>query len=169
MQSLNANKRWVTVLCCVLLVFSFGVNADDDDEDRHNEDADKSSHQKRHTDNHDEKRNRSKDLNSPEEVIENYFTALQTGDTVEIRRLLGGNLLKSRARLLTNPTYPLTLIEWYRGASFAITGTYIVDANNVSVETSVSRSNTQQVKYNFTLTKDNNDEFHITDETEVLY
>lgn len=105
---------------------------------------------------------------SPEDIVENYFVALQSGDTVEIRNLLGGELLRKKKRLLSNPTYPYTLQDWYRGASFSISGTYIVDANKVNVEAIVSRSNTKQVKYSFLLEPDSNGVFRITSETEVL-
>lgn len=67
-------------------------------------------------------------------VLSIYFDAMVQGDTLTMRSLLTGNLLKKRSRLLDNPTYPSYLAKTYGNASFSIdrlesTGSSTVAAN----------------------------------------
>jgi len=56
-----------------------------------------------------------------ETLMTQYFQALQEGDTARLKSLLAGDLLDSRARLLSNPQYADQLRRLYSGAQFSVT------------------------------------------------
>ena len=69
------------------------------------------------------------------DVLNDYFKALQEGDVITIKSLLGGALLNKRLRLLNNPTYPEYLRTTYGKATFAIEKSTILSPNKVSIRT----------------------------------
>ena len=101
-------------------------------------------------------------------VITEYFTAKEQGDTEIILSLLGGELLQSEARLLSNPTYPAMLQQWYQDAHFSIIDTNVVDANRITIKADVTFSDARRVHYRFLLEKDKNGTFHIHGEDEIM-
>lgn len=101
-------------------------------------------------------------------TIDRYFTALATGDTKTISALLGKKLRDNRDRLLSNPTYGDTLIEWYKNVSYTISDHRIVGADKVSLTVKVLRNGKNPSQYLFTIQKNNQSNLLIIDEEEVL-
>ena len=105
---------------------------------------------------------------SAADVIRQYFSVLEQGDTTGIQNLLGGVLLKSRERLLSNPVYPETLRQLYRDASFSIIGTKVVNAKRVTVDVEVSWIDNRRMQLQFQLQKSTEGNFLIHAEDEIL-
>jgi len=75
-----------------------------------------------------------------EAVMNQYFTALASGDIATLKTLLGGRLKTKRTPLLNNPEYAGYLATTHVNASFQILDIHGTGPNTVSVDVLVSFS-----------------------------
>ncbi len=103
-------------------------------------------------------------------VLTRYFDALGQGDTSTLRSLIGGDLLRKRARLLDNPTYPSHLVEVYRNAGVQFDQFTTRENDTVVVDVIITLATGEKLKQQFLLAKDpgsDNRPFVIRNETAV--
>lgn len=91
-------------------------------------------------------------INTEAELVMNqYFTALASGDTVSLKTLLGGDLLKKRSLLMDNPTYPAFLANTYMNASFSILGYTNTGPGTVAVDAVIHFSQNESIGKQYVL------------------
>lgn len=86
-----------------------------------------------------------------EQVMNQYFTALASGDTASLKTLLGGDLLKKRSLLIDNPTYPAFLTKTYMNASFSILGYTNTGPGTVAVDAVIRFSQNESISKQYVL------------------
>jgi len=84
-------------------------------------------------------------------VMNQYFTALGSGDVGNLKMLLGGKLKAKRAALLNNPEYAGYLATTYMNASFSILGIHSIAPNTVSVDALISFGQDETIRKLYTL------------------
>lgn len=90
-------------------------------------------------------------------VLTHYFDALAQGDTARLRSLMGGELLKKRASLLDNPTYPAHLISVYSDARIQFTRFAPRNADSIIVDVTITLSNGERLTKQFVLKEEQGD------------
>lgn len=73
-----------------------------------------------------------------ESVLMRYFDALTQGDVFSMRRLMGGQLLETRSKLLENPGYPAYLGEMYARANFSVENIQLTGHGDVLIDVLIS-------------------------------
>jgi len=86
-------------------------------------------------------------------VVESFLNAQIKGDVETIRECLGGDLLKKRLRLLSNPDYPTFLYRMYKDASFKILDTKIIDKNRIQIDVEIDINNNESQRMRYLLIK----------------
>jgi hypothetical protein len=72
-----------------------------------------------------------------EAVLTRYFDALSQGDVLTLQSLMAGNLLKKRAPLLSNPTYPAFLIRTFGSARFQIDAVSTIAPSDIAIDATI--------------------------------
>jgi hypothetical protein len=96
----------------------------------------------------------SSDSTRAEAVMNQYFTALASGDVATLRTLLGGRLKAKRTPLPDNPEYAGYLATTHLNTSFQIPGIHSTSPNTVSVDVLVSFSPDETIHKTYTLKRD---------------
>ena len=95
------------------------------------------------------------DKTKAEQVLDDYFIYLKTGDTDGILNLLTGPFLKKRERLLRyNPTYGTFLKEKYEYAQFSIIGQRFIDNSKMTFDVQIVLSGQDILKRKFVIVED---------------
>ena len=81
-----------------------------------------------------------------EYVVNQYFSALASGDTLAMETLLGGKLLAKRKKLLKNPTYGGHLRKTYANALFTILNYKNHQASSMDVEVLIDFGKGEKIK-----------------------
>jgi hypothetical protein len=66
-----------------------------------------------------------------EALLDDYFTALKTGDLGLLQSSLGGSLRTKREGLLQNPDYSFELLQSYSDAEFVIVGYDLLGSGSI--------------------------------------
>jgi len=83
-------------------------------------------------------------------TVTNYLNALSLGDTLAIKGLLGGDLLRKRENLLDNPSYSDMLRNIYSDVEYEILDTY-VKGGNIVVDVNIILNFQESMKTRFML------------------
>ena len=106
-----------------------------------------------------------------EAVMNQYFTALASGDIATLKTLLGGRLKEKRTPLLSNPEYAGYLATTHVNTSFQIQGIHSTAPNTVSVDVLVSFGPGETIYKIYTLKRNSSSNatvpYHIISEAAV--
>ncbi len=89
-----------------------------------------------------------------EAILNRFFSAQITGDTKTIEKLLGGDLLKKRRRLLNNPSYSGFLRRTYKNIRFKIMGYKKINEDTIQVKVMIIMNEHESNLVNFILIKE---------------
>lgn len=88
-------------------------------------------------------------------ILQQYFTALKSGDVLSMKSLLCGELLNKRMILLNNPTYPQYLKDTFQEATLTIVQSRIISPNEVSTIAKFEFNGAQTLYKKFQLVRQN--------------
>ncbi len=97
-------------------------------------------------------------------VVLSYLSALQQGDTVTIKHLLGGKYLEKRRVVLDNPNYANTLSRIYSSATSKVLGTEVIDLKSMAVDTQIELSKDEILQSRFIIMRDKDQQLKIVEE-----
>lgn len=100
-----------------------------------------------------------------EAVVSTYLGALQQGDTITIKQIIGGNLLEARGNLLDNPSYSNTLSRIYSTANTNVTKVSYIDSQRIAVDTVIELNPDEILQCRFIVAKDESEQLKIIEET----
>ena len=89
-----------------------------------------------------------------EDLLFRFLDAQIEGDTGSIKKMLGGNLLNKRKKLLNNPSYPDFLRRTYKNACLQIIDCKRLQKNTIQVNTIIIMNENESIHVNFILVKE---------------
>lgn len=88
------------------------------------------------------------------QVIQEYFSSVKSGSALQLRDIFGGPLRAQFDDHLRQPGYPASLMTTYRGASFVLIDTPVVQVDYVEATVVITLKNSERIRERITLTRD---------------